>query len=90
MNHCIRMITPEGLVTTLVGEPEKQGYVDGAGWVAKFFKPHGVAVDANNNVIVADTFNHAIRKITPCGCGDASGGWGRGLLRRGRACARRV
>jgi len=66
-NHAIRKITPEGLVMTLAGSAGKVGSADGTGASARFYLPSGVAVDGASNVYVADTNNHAIRKITPEG-----------------------
>jgi DNA-binding beta-propeller fold protein YncE len=65
-NRRIRKITPQGLVSTLAGTGEK-GHQDGEGTVARFNTPCGVAVDGDGNVIVGDTRNHRIRKITPQG-----------------------
>ena len=66
-NSTIRKITPGGLVTTLAGSAGSSGSADGTGASARFWQPHGVAVDATGNVYVADTVNHTIRKITPGG-----------------------
>jgi DNA-binding beta-propeller fold protein YncE len=63
-NHRIRKITPQGHVSTLAGTGEK-GFRDGEGTVARFNWPCGLAVDGSGNVIVADTNNDCIRKITP-------------------------
>jgi sugar lactone lactonase YvrE len=63
LNNRIRKITPEGVVTTLAGTGEGD-YLDGDGAEAQFNQPYGVAVDSANNVYVADTYNHRIRKIT--------------------------
>lgn len=69
-NHAIRMSDPNANITTLAGGggtggSNANGYVDNFGSGARFSYPTGVAVDANNNVLVADRSNHAIRMITP-------------------------
>eukprot|EP00240_Pyramimonas_obovata_P001278 CAMPEP_0118957570 /NCGR_PEP_ID=MMETSP1169-20130426/62173_1 /TAXON_ID=36882 /ORGANISM="Pyramimonas obovata, Strain CCMP722" /LENGTH=485 /DNA_ID=CAMNT_0006905657 /DNA_START=271 /DNA_END=1728 /DNA_ORIENTATION=+ len=66
-NHCIRKVTPQGVVTTLAGAGGQEGYKDGVGVYALFHNPVGVAVDGDGNVIVADRMNHCIRKVTPQG-----------------------
>jgi sugar lactone lactonase YvrE len=65
-NHRIRMVTPEGVVSTLAGSGSDT-FADGTGANASFNSPRGVAVDANNNIIVADTLNSCIRIVTPVG-----------------------
>ena len=62
-NHCIRKITPEGVVTTFAGSREK-GFLDGDAKSAKFNMPIDVAVDRDGNVYVVDIGNLKIRKIT--------------------------
>lgn len=66
-NHCIRKITPGGVVSTLAGNPNNAGYGDGVGSVAKFQLPFDVDVDAGGNVYCVDPWNWDIRKITPDG-----------------------
>ncbi len=61
----IRKITSAGVVTTLAGLATEYGSADGLGGAARFSLPTGVAVDSSNNVYVADSGNHTIRKITP-------------------------
>src|SRR5438132_342165 len=41
--------------------------VDGAGSLARFNQPSGLAVDSRGNVYVADSWNNTIRKITALG-----------------------
>jgi len=65
-NHCIRVIAPDGQVTTLAGAKEP-GYVDGQGSEARFNFPRDITIDAEGNLYVADMANHRIRKITPDG-----------------------
>lgn len=62
-NHRIRTVTPTGSVTTLAGSTA--GFADGVGESARFNRPLGVAVDAVGNVIVTDSNNHRIRKVSP-------------------------
>ena len=81
-NQRIRKITASGNVTTLAGAGTA-GFSDGNGVGAFFSGPSGVAVDSNNNVYVADSGNHRIRKITPSGivttfAGGGFSGWGNG------------
>lgn len=64
-NNRIRKITPSGATSTLAGSED--GDVDGTGAEAQFSSPYGIAVDADGNVFVADTYNHKIKKITPEG-----------------------
>ena len=52
-NHAIRMLSPDGVVTTVAGSGER-GFADGEGAAVKFNGPEGVAVDTNNNILVSD------------------------------------
>jgi hypothetical protein len=73
-NWCIRRIAPDGHVSTLAGGA--RGFADGRGRSAQFglCGLGGIAVDAQNRVLVADG---RVRRITPDGevttlAGDAS------------------
>lgn len=66
-SHTIRVIKPTGEVTTLAGQAGHKGHADGAGPLASFFHPSGLAVDAQGTLYVADNGNHTIRRITPAG-----------------------
>jgi serine/threonine protein kinase, bacterial len=65
-NNRIRKVTSGGVVTTLAGSGE-HGITDGAGSVASFDGPNGVAVDSAGNVYVADRNNNQIRRVTSGG-----------------------
>ena len=65
LGSTIRKITPDSVVSTFAGSPEKGGSSDGSGSDALFHLPMGVAVDASDNVYVTD--NETIRRITPDG-----------------------
>ncbi|QTE24336.1 MBG domain-containing protein [Polaribacter cellanae] len=64
--NSLKKITPTGVVTILAGGG-CSGDVDGTLPAAKFNYPDGIALDSNNNIYIADTGNHKIRKITPSG-----------------------
>lgn len=63
LNHAIRMLTPQGAVTTIAGTGS-QGSLDGTGDVASFSDPEAVAVDKQGRLLVADTGNCRIRLIS--------------------------
>jgi sugar lactone lactonase YvrE len=70
----IEKITPAGTVTTLAGSRASGefdntcGSADGAGAAAKISRnAHALTIDASDNLYVADTGNHTIRKVTPAG-----------------------
>ncbi|MBL9210291.1 MAG: immunoglobulin domain-containing protein [Opitutaceae bacterium] len=50
----IRKATPQGVVTTVAGSPERRDSVDGLGRQAGFDQPQGVAFDARGNLYVTD------------------------------------
>jgi gliding motility-associated-like protein len=43
------------------------GFADGTGTAAKFNTPQSITIDPNDNIYVADSYNHLIRKVTPAG-----------------------
>ena len=61
----IRTIKPDGTVATLAGAGA--GFSDGPGAAAAFNTPSAIALDHEGNLYVADTGNHAIRKVAPDG-----------------------
>lgn len=63
-NNRIRRITARG-VTTLAGGTE--GFRDGRRAEAAFHTPSGIAVAPDGAIYVADTGNHAIRRVEPDG-----------------------
>ena len=78
-NHCIRLILPDGTVSTLAGVGGEAGYRDGPASQALFSYPTGVAVDKARTVYVADAGNNRIRVISPDGMVTTlagSGEWG--------------
>lgn len=85
LNHRIRKVDPEGVITTVAGSG-KRGYSGDGGPATKASLncPRGVAVGEDGSLYIADTSNNRIRKVDPAGIittmagtGDA-GYWGDG------------
>ncbi|MGO1540052.1 MAG: NHL repeat-containing protein, partial [Luteimonas sp.] len=79
----IRHIAPDGTVRTLAGGEE--GFADGVGSAARLHTPSALAIDAQGTLYVADTGNHAIRRITPDGTVSTLAGDGTAGFRDGPA-----
>ncbi len=70
-NRRIRKVTQDGIVTTLAGSgPTSVGqaifgsyFEDGDAETAKFSSPREIISDQNGSLLVADLFNHRIRKV---------------------------
>lgn len=77
----------DGRFRLLAGSGE--GFADGRGAAAAFHTPSGIALDRHGNLYVADTGNHAIRKVTPSGevstlAGNGTPGFADGTGRQAR------
>lgn len=73
-NSTIRGLSPSGAdwsVSTSAGSAGNPGTDDGTNSVARLNGPLGVAADASGNLLVADTGNHTIRRITFSGTNGA-------------------
>jgi serine/threonine-protein kinase len=66
MNNRIRKVTPGGAVSTVAGSGA-DAFADGIGAGAAFSGPASIAVDAYDNLLVAEMFGHRIRKVSPGG-----------------------
>lgn len=64
-NHCIRKISPDGIVTTWAakGGENTGGYKDGDPQTAEFRAPEGCSFGPDGALYIADHDNHKIRKI---------------------------
>ncbi len=61
----VRKVSPAGMVSTLAGG--SSGDADGVGEQAQLRGPHGVVLDRDGNVYVAEYYGNRIRKISPGG-----------------------
>ena len=61
-NKLIRMITPQGVVTTIAGSTTSTSAKDGVGTEGTFRQPYSITLDKNGDLIVGDQYS--VRKIT--------------------------
>jgi len=83
--HAIWRLEPDGRVRRIAGG--QRGFADGTGNAAAFDTPSHIARTADGVLYVADTGNHAIRRVTPEGAvttiaGDGQPGGGDGAAAR--------
>ncbi len=68
LNHRIRRISPDGMVTTVAGNGESWYSGDGGpATEARLSFPADVAVDRAGNLYIADSGNHRVRRVLPDG-----------------------
>ena len=64
-NHCIRQVTPDGVITTLAGSGTSGYCGDGMSAAnARVAYPQDVALGADGSLYFTDTGNHRIRQVT--------------------------
>lgn len=66
-NDTIRKISPAGTVSTVAGAPRQKAAVDGFGGAARFYQPGVIRFDAAGHLVVADSGNYTLRRISPAG-----------------------
>lgn len=68
LNHRVRKVTPDGVITTVTGSGTAGDQGDGSYAVsARLRSPYGLAVDSSGNLYIADEGAHRVRKVTPDG-----------------------
>jgi sugar lactone lactonase YvrE len=75
-NNVIRRVSTTGVITTVAGDVAADSASGGLGGFsgdggpatqARLNSPQGVALDQAGDLFIADTFNNAIREVTPAG-----------------------
>ncbi|MFO1464423.1 MAG: hypothetical protein U1F66_11675 [bacterium] len=67
-NDRVRMMTPEGVLTTIAGDGLLGNFNDGVPALnASLSKPHGLALDSLGNLYIADSGTNRVRKVSPDG-----------------------
>ena len=75
LNHRIRRIAPDGTITTVAGNGFKGHSGDGGlATEAALNEPHRVEADPDGYLYIGDSYNHAIRMVTPQGTIHTIGG----------------
>ena len=66
-NNRVRKITPSGVVSTVAGNGNRryENSEDFAALTSSITAPYGIAIDANDNIYLSDSWSYLVRKITP-------------------------
>ncbi len=65
MNHCIRKVDINGVITTVAGVPKTSGFngEEGLATTIRLNGPEGLALMENGDLLITDTLNHRIRRL---------------------------
>ncbi|HEV7347806.1 NHL repeat-containing protein [Telluribacter sp.] len=80
-SHCVRKVTPDGIISTVAGTGSEGFSGDGSSATrAQLKNPTDVAVDGSGNIYISDRGNHRIRKVSTEGsistvAGNGAGGF---------------
>ena len=67
-NQVVRRVSPEGILSTVAGTGIRGYSGDGAAAaLSALNSPIAVAVDAEGRLLIADTFNHRVRRVSAAG-----------------------
>jgi uncharacterized protein (TIGR03437 family) len=74
-NNIVRMVDASGIIKTIAGNGQAAYAGDGgAALSASLDSPAGIAVDAAGNLLIADSLNQRVRRVTPAGTLDTVAG----------------
>src|SRR5207248_959171 len=63
-NNRIRKVTSNGIISTVAGNGTTDFNGDGIAVSASLFNPGGLAVDKSGALLISDTYNERVRKLT--------------------------
>jgi hypothetical protein len=64
VNHRIRRVDRQGIITTVAGNGKAEYSGDGGpALAASLNNPQGLALDRGGNLLIADTYNHVVRRV---------------------------
>lgn len=68
INHRVRKITPDGIITTIAGNGQATFAGDGGPAAdASLYAPVGLALDTTGNLYISDSGNHRVRRVSDYG-----------------------
>jgi NHL repeat len=76
-NNRIRRVAKDGIITTVAGTGTPAFFGDGGPAIAAaIYQPHAVAVLPDGGFLIADTYNHRVRRVWPNGAITTAAGTG--------------
>lgn len=62
-SHTIRRVSPDGTITTVVGDGTRGDGPPGHPLTCRLARPHGAFIDASGSLYIGDSENHRVRKV---------------------------